>query len=192
MSFPGKRLGLAGLTAVVAVSLSAVIGSGATAGTGKADANACRSLTPTVPGLTGTNGHDVIVGTNGNDEIDAKGGNDRVCAKNGDDQILGGNGNDTIRANAGQDFVDGEDGDDQISGNAGSDGGFVICKGPCTKGKNPQGLYGGPGEDRVGGGAGNDYVNGEEDNDVDKGAQDFDFCPDKQGTNKYISCEGPF
>jgi Ca2+-binding RTX toxin-like protein len=190
MSFPGKRLALAGLTAIAAVSLSAIISGGATAGETQ---EGCRSVSPTTSGLIGTNHHDVIVGTQGDDVIDAKGGNDRVCARNGDDTIMGGDGDDTIRANAGQDFVDGGDGNDSIHGNAGDDGnGFIVCKGNCDKSEQDSGLFGGPGDDFVGGGAGYDFVNGEEDDDVNKGAQDIDYCPDKQCVNTYPGCEGPF
>jgi Ca2+-binding RTX toxin-like protein len=194
MSFPGKRLGLAGLTAVAAVSLTAIVSGGATAGT--SDGGGCRGFDATTNGLTGTNHHDVIVGTPGDDVIDAKGGNDLVCGKNGNDQIDGGDGDDTIRANAGRDTVHGGTGEDNIHGNAGNDGppigkqGSQSCfPGGGKRGQSQCGLFGGDDDDRVGGGAGSDWVDGEAGDDVDKGAQSFDNCPDDEGTNKFIACE---
>ena len=193
MSFPGKRLGLAGATAIAAVALSAIVSGGATAGTSGED---CRGHDATVGGLTGTNGRDVIIGTNGADDIDGKGGNDIICGKRGNDQILGGTGNDYILANAGIDFVEAGEGDDKAKGNAGDDCG--LQKGPQTKGRvcfitskggSQPGIFGGPGDDIVGGGAGNDLVDGEEDDDINRCAAGFDESPDNQGTNRYRSCE---
>ena len=197
MSFPGKRLGLAGATAIAAVALSAIVSGGATAGTSGED---CRGHDATVGGLTGTNGRDVIIGTNGADDIDGQGGNDIICGKRGNDQILGGTGNDYILANAGRDFVDAGEGDDKAKGNAGGD--CPAFKGPPAKG-NPQdfcfpfgkrgdsspGIFGGPGNDIVGGGTGGDLVDGEEDDDKNRCAAGVDFSPDDQGVNTYRSCE---
>src|SRR3954451_2491595 len=130
MTFPGKRVGLAGATAIAAVCLSAIVSGGATAGTSDQD---CRGHDPTVAGLTGTNGRDVIIGTNGADDIDGKGGNDIICGGRGNDQILGGTGNDYILANAGRDLVEAGEGDDKAKGNAGDDCG--LSKGSPTKGR---------------------------------------------------------
>jgi Ca2+-binding RTX toxin-like protein len=184
---------LAGLgVSVVALAISV---SGGTA----SNTDTCRGHEATVPGLTGTNGRDVIIGTNGGDDIDAKGGNDIVCGKRGNDVILGDTGNDYILANAGRDFVEAGEGDDKAKGNAGGDCPFF--KGPPTKG-NPQdfcfpatkrgesaGIFGGPGNDIVGGGTGGDLVDGEQDDDINRCAAGFDFSPDTEGTNQFRSCE---
>jgi Ca2+-binding RTX toxin-like protein len=201
MTFPGKRVGLAAATAIAAVAFSAIISGGATAGTSDQD---CRGHNPTVGGLTGTNGRDVIVGTNGADAIDGKGGNDIICGGRGNDSILGGTGNDYILANAGRDFVEAGEGDDKAKGNAGSDCPLISPpqrKGspqtactflfPSGKGGSAPGIFGGPGDDIVGGGAGNDVVSGEEDDDINRCASGIDYSPDDEGTNKYRSCELP-
>jgi hypothetical protein len=56
------------------------------------DEQLCNGLAPTVSGLVGTAGDDVIIGTEGSDVIDAGGGNDTVCGLGGNDTIKLGNG----------------------------------------------------------------------------------------------------
>jgi len=145
------------------------------------ESTACKGIPETITGLTGTNGHDVIVGTESSDEIDGKGGNDLVCAKQGDDTILGGTGNDLILSNAGNDAAQGGLGDDKVKGNAGGDG-CGKCK---AKGRFSRGIYGGPGNDIVGGGTGDDLVDGEQDDDLNRCAAGFDFAPDDEGVNEF-------
>jgi hypothetical protein len=178
---------------LLATGLGLVVSGGATAGTSEQE---CRGHDPTVAGLTGTNGRDVIVGTNSADDIDGKGGNDIICGKRGDDHILGGTGNDNILANAGRDFVDAGEGDDKAKGNAGADcPQFPLNPAGCDLPRFDvdfsfsKGIYGGPGDDIVGGGTDNDIVNGEEDDDTNRCASGTDWSPDDEGTNRYRSCE---
>jgi Ca2+-binding RTX toxin-like protein len=174
--------------AVIAVTVGALalaVTGGAEPGGG---ATSCKGIPETTPGLTGTNGRDVIVGTNNSDDIDGKGGNDLICGKRGDDNISGGTGNDLILANAGNDGVDAGPGDDKAKGNAGPDNCFK-CKQSKARRGIPGGIYGGPGNDIVGGGTADDRVDGQQDDDLNRCAAGYDYSSDDQGVNEYTACE---
>ena len=124
-------------------------------------ADRCNGQAPTVNGLIGTNGDDVIIGTNGNDVIIAGDGNDLICggagsdtinAGNGADTVFGGPGDDIINLGQGRDFADAGAGDDFVSGGKGKDGIFGAA--------GNDDLRGNEGTDTIEGGDGNDELRG--------------------------------
>jgi Ca2+-binding RTX toxin-like protein len=74
------------------------------------------------PGLSGTDGDDIIYGTAGDDVILGWAGNDTIYGLGGRDRICGGAGNDTIYGGPGGDLLDGEWGNDRVYGQGGNDG----------------------------------------------------------------------
>ena len=104
---------------------------------------------PTVPGLVGTNGNDVIRGTERGDIIYGHGGNDTICGLGGVDTLHGHQGNDTIYGGAGRDTLYGSYGDDDLYGQADNDTFFAgtnddqeddFCNGgQGTRDRNPEG-----------------------------------------------------
>jgi parallel beta-helix repeat protein len=99
----------------------------------------CRGQAPTVQGVNGTPGNDVILGTNDRDTIKAGGGNDLVCALDGKDIVKGASGKDKLLGQKGADKEFGAGGRDTLRGGRGAD--FLV---------------GGPARDRLFGGAGQD------------------------------------
>src|SRR5262245_7396809 len=81
----------------------------------------CAVMSPTVSGLVGTDGDDVIFGTDGDDEIWGNGGDDIICARGGEDIVLGGDGADYIDGGGDNDELFGGDGADISHGRGGSD-----------------------------------------------------------------------
>lgn len=76
---------------------------------------------PTVPGLVGTAGNDVIRGTAGNDVLKGYGGNDTLCGLGGNDTLQGDQGNDRLYGGIGDDTLYGSYGDDRLYGQGGND-----------------------------------------------------------------------
>jgi Ca2+-binding RTX toxin-like protein len=74
------------------------------------------------PGLSGTDGDDIIYGTAGDDVILGWGGNDTIYGLGGRDRICGGAGDDLIYGGPAGDLLDGEWGNDRVYGQGGNDG----------------------------------------------------------------------
>jgi Ca2+-binding RTX toxin-like protein len=166
------------------------------------DEQLCNGLAPTVSGLVGTAGDDVIIGTEGSDVIDAGGGNDTVCGLGGNDTIKlgngadwadGGDGDDIIEGNLGNDVIHGGAGNDTIRGHKGNDvihGGDGNDKLLGAAGSDV--LWGGDGDDTLTGGNGVDFLYGEGGNDVHKGGPGIDTCFDVTPgppSDKFNGCE---
>jgi Ca2+-binding RTX toxin-like protein len=129
--------------------------------------NPCDVLKPTVKGLVGTDGNDVIFGTNGDDEIWGNGGDDIICAGDGDDIVHAGSGDDYVDGGDGNDELDGGDDDDLIHGRGGSD---VIHGGDGN-----DELFGDILDDKIFGDAGNDLLIGGHGADRLDGGDDDDY-----------------
>lgn len=133
--------------------------------------NPCDVLSPTVKGLVGTDGNDVIFGTNGDDEIWGNGGDDILCARDGEDIVHGGSGadyidggygNDTLHGGDDPDIIHGRGGSDVIHGGEGSDQLFGDILDDHVFGDGGSDLLiGGHGADRLDGGDGDDYMRGD-------------------------------
>jgi Ca2+-binding RTX toxin-like protein len=126
------------------------------------------TMAPTVAGLVGTVGDDVIHGTNGPDVIYGMGGNDVVCAKKGDDNVYTLGGDDLIGLGPGHDFADAGDGHNYVMGGTGVDdirsgsGNDTLDGGTATStldaGEGNNWVYGSDGKDTIECGSGNDVV----------------------------------
>ena len=86
---------------------------------GVASADPCAN--PTVPGLLGTAGNDVIRGTAGDDTLIGYGGNDVLCGLGGADTLKGEQGDDVLYGGAGRDALWGSYGHDDLYGGGGND-----------------------------------------------------------------------
>jgi Ca2+-binding RTX toxin-like protein len=129
--------------------------------------DACASA-PTVAGLIGTAGDDVIHGTNGDDVIVGGGGNDIVCAMKGDDDVTTGAGDDLIDLGPGHDVADAGDGANHVLGGQGADnittgaGDDTVDGGQSTNtvdaGEGQNVVIGGTGKDTITTGSGDDVI----------------------------------
>ncbi len=106
---------------------------------GMAAADPCAA--PTVSGLVGTGGDDVIRGTAANDTIYGHGGNDTLCGLGGNDTLHGHQGNDRLYGGVGNDTLWGSYGNDYLYGQGGND---TFYAGTNDALENDR-CYGGPG-----------------------------------------------
>ncbi|MBN2113269.1 MAG: hypothetical protein JW785_03985 [Acidimicrobiia bacterium] len=151
----------------------------------------CRGVPATVPGLTGTNGDDVIVGTSGPDVIRGLGGDDLICAGGGDDVVFAGRGNDEVHGGDGDDLLFGQRGRDSLHGDAGSDQiDGHIGQDRLDGGVGRDVLYGGDARDRLYGGEGNDVLYAGPDPDFLYGEGGDDLLFGEEGIDRLFGGDG--
>ena len=165
----------------------------------------CRGQEPTVDGLIGTDGDDVIIGTGGRDVIRGLGGNDLICAFGGADMVDAGPGNDVVYGGWGADVIRMGAGDDEVFAGPGLDdveggGGNDILRGGnggdrivgnsgndmLFGGDRRDRIFGFSGNDQLFGGAGTDNLRGGAGTDSATGGAGIDLCVTSESR---VGCE---
>ncbi len=145
-------------------------------------ATTCAGRAPTIAGVVGTDGDDVLIGTDRDDRIFGGSGDDIICAGAGDDVVFAGSGRDRVVAGPGADVVDAGIGDDVVLGEAGRD---------RLIGSNGADLIrGGPGRDRLFGGQGSDRLYGGSAPDVIAGGDGVDRLFGNGGDDRLLGEAG--
>ena len=159
----------------------------------------CRGLEPTVDGLIGTEGDDVIIGTGVRDVIQGLGGDDLICAFGGADQVDAGPGDDVVYGGWGADVIRMGLGDDQVFAGPGLDdieggGGNDILRGGnggdrIVGNSGNDMLYGGDRRDRIFGFSGNDQLFGGAGTDNLRGGAGIDSATGGAGVDLCVTSE---
>lgn len=134
--------------------------------------------------VEGTAGDDVLRGTGEHDRVFGFAGNDRAFGRGGRDIVRGGRGDDRVFGGTNLDGVFGGDGDDVLNGGLGGNDGLWGGPGADVlrggRGKGPDYMTGGPGEDTLFLGPWVEQVEGNRGNDkvrlIEDGRPDFVNC----------------